>query len=257
MGKALLLLLGSYSWAAFAQTNTPEELMGQWLNLEMQKGSLQSNWSRSRDNLDQRFALLEVEQKRLKEILSQRTVTTSEVDQRRLVLLQSQEQLEQEQAHLEGQLKKYVQRAQLLQPRLPPPLNVLWNEKLALATQENNSASERLEQLLTLFKQFDEFNQRVALHIGALEIPGADNQTHPVLANQIYLGVSQGWYASDDGKSYGFGRPTSTGWKWWHNQDAERELGRALNAQAILRVKQILENPTTAEFVSLPVKISQ
>ncbi|HEY6527231.1 MAG TPA: DUF3450 family protein [Cellvibrionaceae bacterium] len=257
MGKALLLLLGCYSWTVFAETNTPEQLMGQWLNLEMQKGSLQSNWSQSRDNLDQRLSLLEVEQKRLKEVLSQRTVATTEVDQRRLALLQAQEKLEQEQSQLEEQLKKYVQRAQLLHPRLPPPLNVLWNEKLALVTQENNSASERLEQLLTLFKQFDEFNHRVALHIGAIEIPDTDKQTHPILTSQIYLGVSQGWYVSDDAKSYGFGRPTSTGWKWWHGQDAERELGRPLNAQAILRVKQILENPTTAEFVSLPVKISQ
>lgn len=242
---------------AFADTSTPEQLMGQWLNLEAQKGALQSNWARSRDNLDQRLALLEVEQRRLKEILSQRVVATTDVDQRRLALLQTQEKLEQEQAALGTQLTHYVQRAGLLHPRLPPPLNAQWSEKLAAVSQPSANLSERLELLLSLFKQVDEFNSRVALHIGAMDIPDANSQPRALLTSQIYLGVSQGWYVSDDGRAFGFGRPTSTGWKWWHGQDAERELGRPLNAEAIVRVKKILENPTTAEFVTLPVKISQ
>lgn len=257
MVKALLLIVFLGALTANAETGTPEQLMGQWLNLEMQKGALQSNWNRSRDNLDQRIALLDVEQKRLKEILAQRTVTTTEVDQRRLALLQTQDKLEQEQLHLDDQLKKYTQRAQLIHQRLPPPLNAQWNEKLGLLDQQSTSSSERLELLLALFKQFDEFNHRVALHIGALDAPDTQQQNRPILANQIYLGVSQGWYASDDGSAYGFGRPTSTGWKWWHGKDAERELGRPLTAEAILHVKKILENPTTAEFITLPVKISQ
>lgn len=255
--KGLLLLVLGYAAQLWADGNTPEQLMGQWLNLEMQKGSLQSNWNRSRDNLEQRFILLDAEQKRLKEVLSQRTQANGEVDQRRLTLLQAQEKLEQDQAQLDGQLKKYLQRAQLIQPRLPPPLRAQWNEKLALVAQENASASERLEHLLSLFKQFDEFNQRVALHIGALDIPDANQQMQPILTSQIYLGASQGWYVSDDGKSYGFGRSTSTGWKWWHGAAAEQELGRPLSADAIMRVRRILENPTTAEFVALPVKIAQ
>lgn len=257
LSKILFFALCASAPWVLAESSSPEQLMGQWLNLEMQKGALQSNWNRSRDNLEQRFTLLDAEQKRLKEVLSQRTVATTEVDQRRLELLKRQEQLEQDQAQLDGQLKKYLQRAQLIQPRLPPPLSAQWTEKLALLAQENASASERLEHLLGLFKQFDEFNQRVALHIGALDIPAADQHAQPILTSQIYLGVSQGWYVSDDGKAYGFGRPTSTGWKWWHGAEAEKELGRPLSGAAILRVRHILENPTTAEFVSLPVKIAQ
>ncbi|HMY41006.1 MAG TPA: DUF3450 family protein [Marinagarivorans sp.] len=257
LGKLLVIALCSGApWVA-AESSSPEQLMGQWLNLEMQKGAMQSNWNRSRDNLDQRFILLDAEQKRLKEVLSQRTVATGEVDQRRLELLQRQEKLEQEQAQLDAQLKKYLQKAQLIQPRLPPPLSAHWSEKLALLGQENASASERLEHLLGLFKQFDEFNQRVALHIGALDIPDANAHLQPILTSQIYLGASQGWYVSDDGKAYGYGRPTSTGWKWWHGAEAAKELGRPLSAEAIARVRHILENPTTAEFISLPVKISQ
>lgn len=257
LSKALTFALCANTPWVLAESSSPEQLMGQWLNLEMQKGALQSNWNRSRDNLDQRFTLLDAEQKRLKEILSQRTVATTEVDQRRLELLQRQEKLEQDQAQLDGQLKKYLQRAQLIQPRLPPPLSAQWTEKLGLLGQENASSSERLEHLLSLFKQFDEFNQRVALHMGALDVPIANQAPQPILTSQIYLGASQGWYVSDDGKAYGYGRPTSTGWKWWHGAEAEQELGRPLSAEAILRVRRIIENPTTAQFISLPVKISQ
>lgn len=231
--------------------------MGQWINLQTQKGLLQSNWNSSRDNLDQRMNLLDIEQKKLKDIVSQRTQATSEVDQRRLALLQSQEKLEQEQQSLSTQLKVYIQRAQAFHMRLPPPLHAQWNEKFASLSDENRTASERLETLLSLFKQFDEFNRRVALHIGAMEIPDQNQQPQPVLTNQIYLGVSQGWYVNDDGSSFGYGRPTPTGWKWWHGKEAQQELGKPLDAAAVKRVLSVLQNPTNAEFVSLPVKITR
>jgi hypothetical protein len=231
--------------------------MGQWINLQTQKGLLQSNWNSSRDNLDQRMNLLDVEQKKLKEIVSQRTQATTEVDQRRLTLLQTQEKLEQEQQALTSQLNAYIQRAQALHIRLPPPLHVQWNEKFASLSDTNRTSSERLETLLSLFKQFDEFNRRVALHIGAMDIPDANHQPQATLTNQIYLGVSQGWYVNDDGTSFGYGRPTPTGWKWWHGKEAQQELGKPLDAAAVKRVLSVLQNPTNADYVSLPVKITR
>jgi hypothetical protein len=117
------------------------------------------------------------------------------------------------------------------------------------------SNSEKLERLLGLFKLVEEFDDRVALNRITMELPDTNGQLQQLFVTQIYLGVGQGWYVSDDGSAYGYGRATKLGWSWWHGDQASAELGRELDPQDLLRVRSVLENPTTATFVSLPIKI--
>jgi hypothetical protein len=239
-------------------TNASEKLMDDWLNLEIQKGHLQSSWSQREQDLNQHLALLEIESERLKEVLARRTEVSGEVDQRRSALLQQQEQLEQEQSQLKAQLETALQGVKTIHPRLPPPLHSEWQTQLDQITPDVLNNSEMLERLLALFKMLEEFDSRVALHRGVLELPNSDQGAGSVvLVNQIYLGISQGWYVSDDGESYGYGRATPLGWRWWHGAESDQELGRSLNPETITQVRRILENPTTADFVALPVKITQ
>lgn len=243
----------------FADTgDRAEKLMDDWLSLEIQKGQLQSNWSRREQDLDQRLTLLDIELQRLQEISTQRTQVTGDADQRRHALLKQQEQLEQEQSQLETQLKTSLQSVKILHARLPPPLQAEWQTQLDQIDPAALNNSEMLERLLTLYRMLEEFDNRVALHRGVVELPGVNGAAETVLlVNQIYLGVGQGWYVSDDGMSYGYGRATALGWKWWHGEEADGELGRRLDPATILQVRRILENPIKADFVALPVKIIQ
>jgi hypothetical protein len=86
-----------------------------------------------------------------------------------------------------------------------------------------------------------------------MELPaGAASET--VLVTQIYLGLAQGWYVDAEGEHFGFGRPTPTGWRWWHGEDASRELGQPLQPETLLTLKAIVENPTKAKLISAPLK---
>jgi hypothetical protein len=259
MKRLLWTFIAVFPLTTLADTgNSSEKLMDDWLNLEIQKGQLQSSWSQREQDLDQHLALLEIESERLKEVLTRRTEISDDVDERRSALLQQQEQLEQEQSDLKTQLEIAWRGVKALHPRLPPPLHSEWQTQLDKIIPDALNNSEMLERLLALFKMLEEFDERIALHRGVIQSPVAGNTDGAVmLVNQIYLGVSQGWYVSDDGETYGYGRATPLGWKWWHGVESEQELGESLNPETIAQVRRILENPTIADFVALPVKITQ
>ena len=109
--------------------------------------------------------------------------------------------------------------------------------------------------LCKLFKLVEEFDNRVGIHRSAMKLVDKEGNPQKLLVTQLYLGAGQGWYVSDDGNSYGYGRATKLGWNWWHGSDASDELGNKLDPQDLLRLRTILENPTTATFLSLPIKI--
>lgn len=89
-----------------------------------------------------------------------------------------------------------------------------------------------------------------------MEVSTKDAEIKNMRVTQIYLGVSQGWYVSDDGQYFGYGRPDLKSWTWWHNESASKELGKKLNPQDLLELVNVINNPTTASFIRLPIKIN-
>ena len=240
-----------------AEQNNLNELMEQWLNIESQRGHLQSSWNTEQEQMQQSQSLLTAETDLLKEMLASTNVKKNSVDKKRLELSQRQSRLEIEQEKVKKYIRQAVEFNQLIVSRLPPPLQKKWLDKSLLLTQASATDSEKLERLLTLYKLVNEFEERVAINRTSMEVPSSGSTPRNLLITQMYLGVSQGWYVSDDGAYYGFGKSGKLGWQWWHNEDASAELGRILNPQDLLNLKSILEKPTTAKFIDLPVKVSE
>lgn len=255
--KPVILLILAIPIAGFAATESDSlsELMTTWLDLESQKGRLQVEWNTRRQSLDRRMELFDAERQALQKVLKNAGNIQGDVDARRLTLLESQQQLETEQTQIKSAIEQTSVSLKALSLRLPPPLLVQWQEKLGLLDQPGFSNSEKLERMLTLLKQVEEFNERIALHKTVMERPGVDGQNQKLFVTQIYLGVNQGWYISDDGTSFGYGRATNLGWQWWHEESASIELGRNLDPQDLIKLRDMLEKPTSASFLSLPVKI--
>ena len=247
----------AFSIPAYGQNEaTLNELMSQWLSLESQKGQLQRNWQARSQQLKQKSALFDTEIETLQQILKQSHSIDNDVTERRLTLIAKQDKLEQEQILVKTEIQQANSFIRTFISRLPPPVQLQWQEKLLLLTQDSANQSEKLERLLTLFKQFNEFNQRIAQHRTSMQIPDITGKQQNLLVTQIYLGVGQGWYVSDDGSYYGYGRATPLGWTWWHGKEASVELGRKLDPNSLLEVHKTLQNPTSASFLTLPIKIS-
>jgi hypothetical protein len=240
-----------------AENKSLNELMEQWINIESQKGNLQLSWNTRRQQLEQSQSLLASEIGVLKQVLKKTGSEKSDVDNKRIQLSEKQSLLEQEQVLVKNQIAQATDFTRALVVRLPPPLQSQWREKRLLLTQAGATDSEKLERLLTLYKLVNEFDERIALNRSSMEIPNSANESQNLLVTQMYLGVSQGWYVSDDGLYYGYGRASKLGWQWWHNEAASAELGRILDPQDLLQLKGILQKPTTAKFINLPVKVNE
>lgn len=250
------LSLGVLSFTAMsAEPQSLNKLMEQWLNIESQKGKIQLDWNTREQQLSQTYNLLTSEKSTLETLLKKTDTAKSDVDNRRFELSEQQSLLEQEQRTVKEQIHQTTLFSRSFIERLPPPLQIKWQEKLLLLTQAGATDSEKLERILTLYKLANEFDKQVALNRTSMEVPSGEGSVQNLLVTQMYLGLSQGWYVSDDGLHYGYGRAGQVSWQWWHNEAASAELGRVLNPQDLLEFKQVLEKPTTAKFINLPVKV--
>lgn len=251
--RFIRLLVVVIPFAGISKANT-DELMQQWIKLESQKGKLQTNWAERKAELERRQQLLVVEQSSINDVVSQAAEVSSDTDQRRKTLLTDQERLEREQTLLTEQINRAMTSLQSIQFRLPPPLALEVDSKMK-SLKSDLTSSEKLERLLSIYKLINEFDQRVAVNKATIELPASDQATRSIRVTQVYLGLTQGWYLSEDASEYGYGRATALGWKWWSNQEAEDELGQELDPQEIKILINITENPALADLVSLPIKL--
>lgn len=242
---ALLLLSGllacAGSGAADDVVRTLNDLTLQWTGLEHQKDQLQADWRRDRPILEQQLALLERETAELEALLEQSAQQQDEVEETRLELLREQTRFEQEQAAMERALGRAGERLRALYPQLPPPLMRAWERELPRQDEPSLSLSERLQKVLELLGELDDFQRKLTLDQSVMTLP--DGRDYRVEA--VYLGVSHGWYVSADGRFAAAGIATPEGWRWTPSPDGP----------AISRVIAILERRENAELVTLPLRL--
>ena len=195
------LLIPVISFAADDPVEDIHQLTLQWTRLEHQKDLLRKNWRRDEPVLEQQLSLLERETRKLNQFLKESAQEQDEVEQRRLELLEQQTRLEQEQAAI---------RLKALHVQLPPPLLEGWEEELPRLENPLLTSSEKLQLVLNLLSQLDDFQQKVTLHETVMTL--ADGQEY--LVKQVFLGLSHGWYVTADQSHAATGMPNPDGWLW-------------------------------------------
>ncbi|MAD90920.1 MAG: hypothetical protein CMK64_14560 [Pseudoalteromonas sp.] len=252
--KWMLIFLTAMSSSCFAATETDSKLLKKWLALEQQSGALKQNWAERKLRLQQQLSLLEQEQTALEALIKDNQDSSGLVSKQRLELTQKQTLLETEQAALAQNTDALLHYISELHKRFPPPLYSTWQEELAqLEAIKDNS--EKLELALRMIKQATDFNSRIAKHTALLAV-SHQGQTQQVLVEQIYLGLGHGWYLSSDQKYFGYGRSSQHGWQWWHGEAVNQVLPMQTTKADIARVIRILKTPTQAQYVQLPIALS-
>lgn len=249
-------------------TNATEldNLVIQWTQLEQQHSEIDNHWRENKPLLEQQLLLLKEERIQLQGILNQHATANDEVEKERFDLLQQQTQMEENQQLMESELNKVSSIVISMYSQLPPPLKEKWGADIAIlsggnklstgtaAVVENNvphqtntllNNSERLDKLLGLFNHITQFEQRVALHQTTMQV----SETTEIQVDQVYLGLSQGWYISKDGQYWGTGNSTVQGWQWQH-QNPEVDIFK------LRQTVQMLTEPVVATLVTLPIKLS-
>jgi len=219
-----------------------QQLTLQWTNLEHQKDLLQRNWRKDKPVLEQQLSLLERETGELNQFLKKSSQEQNEVEQRRLELLEQQTRLEQEQDALEYSLRQAGMRLKALRIQLPPPLSEGWNEELPRLEEPLLTSSEKLQLVLKLMSQLDDFQQKVTLNETVMTL--ADGKEYMV--KQVFLGLSHGWYVTADKSYAAAGMASPDGWQWKPVKDGEQ----------IVRIISILERHANPELVTIPLQLN-
>ncbi|HEY7885691.1 MAG TPA: DUF3450 family protein [Cellvibrionaceae bacterium] len=235
-----------------AESTSLEKLMNTWLNLESQRGKLVTDWNERKQQLENRITLLDREANVLEEMLDEASSDVSEVDERRQALTVEQQNLEQQQTLMQAAVDRAIIQLQALAVRIPPPLEKDWQKGLEQLNREELSLSEKLEKILSLSKSAEQFERRIAVHRDIMALPAEDQSLRNVQVTQIYMGLSQGWYVNSTADRFGYGYADANGWHWQHMTENNRgEID--VDAKQLLRLLAMIENPTQAEYLILPV----
>ncbi len=241
------LLFGVFTSQAHSATSTVaqyQNLVETWLGLRAQERALVQDWQQHKGVLEQRLQLLKQEKKLLKQTLLESRSAQNQVDVRRAELLKTQSELETAQSELATWLDFRFRAVHSTLNQLPPPLVKNWSEQIA-ANGESKDNSERLDLLLTLYRQRDEFNSRVSYLKSMVAINGDES----ILIEQIYLGGQIAYFSTPDGSKTGLGYVANNQWVW-----LESDL---ISEQQFRLAKAMLDHQVAAELIPLPVNVEQ
>lgn len=224
------------------QVQEIDALTLQWTRLEHQKDVLLANWRSGKPVLEQQLSLLERETRELTELVEASAHEQDEVEQKRLELLDEQTRLEQEQAALERSLVQAALELGSLRPQLPPPLFEAWATELPRLDEPLLTATEKLQLVVELLGQLDDFEQKVTLNEAVMTLD--DGREH--LVKQVYLGLSHGWYVTEDRRFAAAGVAGPDGWRWTAMSDAG----------AVADIVGILERRLQPALVSIPLRLT-
>lgn len=234
-----------------AEPSDLENLVVQWSQLEQQHSRLQSRWQERQQLLQLQLQLLTEEEAALAAFLDNKGEEQSSTNEKRQALVKQQTLMEEAQATLGQALDQVTNQLQSLHYQLPPVLAEPWQEEFRELRANDGTNSQRLEIILRLLRQLDDFNNRIALHKDIIATDSGE-----IEVEQFYLGTGRGWFVSADGRYYGFGRAGSDGWQWTALHGSDNAQTKAtVDADQLLQILTVVKKQTAPRMLRLPISL--
>ncbi|MBI1387198.1 MAG: DUF3450 family protein [bacterium] len=200
----------------------------------------------SKEMLNERIGLIQREIDSLREKIGDAKKSIEETDKKKGELIEQNDKLKQASSSLESTLVSLEDRTKDLLKRLPAPIRERvkpLSQRLPDGSEEKKaSIAERFQNVVGILNEVDKFNLDITVNSEVRDVEDGGS----VEVTALYIGVSQGYYVSANGKYAGVGASSDDGWAWKPSNDA---------APAIADAIAILKNEKVASFVQLPIEI--
>jgi FtsZ-binding cell division protein ZapB len=239
------LVVGGTAGAETGTESVRDEL-GKWVETRKVISQEQRDWALGKEMIQERIDLVQQEIDALKEKIADAEKSIGEADKKRTDLLDKNERLKEASSSLEGTVLALEGQTKALLKRLPDPIRDRvkpLSQRIPEDVKETKlSLAERFQNVVGVLNEVNKFSREITLTSEVRALP--DGSSAEVTA--LYVGISQAYYASSDGKIAGVGTASSDEWVWAPNNGIAAEIMSAI---------AILKNEQVASFVQLPVEI--
>ena len=253
MKKIQLFILGSsvlgaalFCGAEESGTDGVRAALEKWVESRRSISLEQRDWALGKEMINERIDLVQQGINDLKEKIAEAEKSIDEADKKRADLVEQNDALKEASAVLDETVLTLENSTKALLERLPDPIRdrvkPLSQRIPEDARETEASLSERFQNIIGILNEVNKFSREITMTSEVRSLP--DGSSAEVTA--LYIGISQAYYASSDGKIAGTGTASATGWEWTANNGIAGEI---MNAIAILKSEQV------ASYVQLPVEI--
>lgn len=218
-----------------------------WVQTRQLIAKKKADWRVGQENIKQSIGLLKKEIALLDKEIAQTNDIDTEADLEKQRVNLSLEDLKKSNKVVSDALWNMERKVLGLISRFPEPLKdrttaVRTRIPLKIEDLRNNSAAERMQNIVAILNEADRFNTAITM---AIELR-KDAEGNERQVQVIYLGLGQAYFVDQNNTIAGRGVPGSEGWMWSFNNGL---------ATKIRKIIGIYENGLPAEFVSIPVEI--
>jgi septal ring factor EnvC (AmiA/AmiB activator) len=232
--------------AAADKIERTRETLERWVEARKTISKEQRDWAEGRAVLGERIELLEREIAAVRAKISEAQASVAEADKKRLELEQQNERMKSAAQDLATLAMRLEEGTRSLTQRIPAFAHEgvkIFSQRIPEAGAETKlSLSERFQSVVAVLNSLNKLHREITLTPEIRELP--DGRSTEVAT--VYVGLSQGYYASGDGQLAGIGTASEKQWTW-----------RPANAHAgeIARMVAILKSEQVADFVRLPIRV--
>ncbi len=236
-----------------AEKNAPVDLestravLDKWIETERIISAEENEWKQSKGMLADRIELVRGEITRLDEQRAEIEKNITEADQKRAEQVALNEELKRQAAVLQNTVELLERQVIALYARLPETLKgkllTLYQRIPQNPESSEASLAERFQNILGILNEANKLNNEVTV---ASEVRTLSNGK-PAEVRALYVGLSQGYYLSQQGDAAGVGRPGRNGWDWKPEDKLASQIELAF---------AVLQNKEHPRFVELPITIN-
>lgn len=243
-----ITLVGLFEIQA-APVDDVRDTLKEWVKIEKTISQEQEDWKQEKNLLENVLSSLNQEERVLNNTIATAQQATNRADEERLELISRRDLYQRNSSRVTEQIQIFERQAIQLIPQLPlilrDELGIMVN-RLYQAESGSYSISQRAQNLISILSAIQKFDSSISVSNEIRSLGNGDR----IEVKVLYLGLSRAFYADENEKISGIGRPieggNEAGWQWIEHPDLSEDINNAIN---------IYENNGSLRLIQLPLSL--